>query len=109
MVLQSVEGEASGLMSHLQPTKPPPDRHPHPPQDELLKKAAVQARSERDRREAAATVSERVELNARANEKKKELRKEEVGWLRFGLVCARRCGSLVMGAVRGLTSSARVE
>ncbi|KAI8472760.1 MAG: hypothetical protein J3K34DRAFT_412992 [Monoraphidium minutum] len=46
--------------------------------EELLKKAAVQARGDKERREAAATVAERVEINARANEKRKELRKQEV-------------------------------
>jgi hypothetical protein len=47
--------------------------------EELLRKAAASARADRDRREAAATVAERVEMNARLNEKRRELRKEEVG------------------------------
>jgi hypothetical protein len=44
-----------------------------------LKRAAVAAKGEKEKREAAATVAERVEINARATEKKKELRKQEVG------------------------------
>jgi hypothetical protein len=49
-----------------------------PPQHERLKAAAVSARVERERREATASVAERVEMNSRANEKKKELKKQEV-------------------------------
>lgn len=62
-------------------------RLPRPPQEELLKKAAVAARGERERREAAASMAERVEMNARTNEKRKELRKAEVRSSRCVVLC----------------------
>lgn len=47
-------------------------------QDEKLKAAAVKAREQQERKEATASISERIEMNARRLGKKKELRKEEV-------------------------------
>jgi len=47
-----------------------------------LKAAAVKAIQEREKREATASASERIALNAQKNEKAKELRKQQVVALR---------------------------
>jgi hypothetical protein len=47
-------------------------------QEEQLKVAAVAAKKERERREASASVMERVALNAQQAERKKELQREQV-------------------------------